>query len=120
MCIDAMEFVPPEDWPVVIGRLRQATRSDGWLYLTIELAPDEDLTPATEMARRSGLPVVSGEAMWDDPYGAYYHFYPSIPQVHAWLADAGFEIEEETEGSRVDDGYAYHHVLARVTSGPHR
>ena len=120
MCIDAMEFFPPEDWPVVMGRFRQATRSDGWLYLTIELAPDEELTLATEKARRSGLPVVSGEALWDDPDGAYYHYYPSIPQVHGWLADAGFEIEEEGEGPREDEGYAYHHALARVASGRHR
>lgn len=118
MCIDAMEFVPPEDWPVVMARFWQATHSDGWLYLTIELSADEALTLATEDARRSGLPIVNGEAIWDDPDGAYYHYYPSIPQVHAWVTDAGFEIEEETEGPRQDDGYAYHHVLARVTSGP--
>jgi cyclopropane fatty-acyl-phospholipid synthase-like methyltransferase len=119
MCIDAMEFVPPEDWPVVMARFRQATRSDGWLYLTIELAPDKELTLATEKARRSGLPVVSGEALWDDPDGAYYHYYPSIPRVRAWLADAGFKIEEEVEGPREDEGYAYHHVLARLASVPH-
>jgi SAM-dependent methyltransferase len=120
MCIDAMEFVPPEDWPVVIGRFRQAARMHGWLYLTIELAPAEELTEATEKARRSRLPVVSGEAMWDDPEGAYYHYYPSISQVHAWLASAGFQIEEETEGPREDEGYAYHHVLGHVALGPLR
>jgi SAM-dependent methyltransferase len=120
MCVDAMEFVPPEDWPVVVGRFRQATRIDGWFYLTIELAPEEELTLATEKARLSGIPVVSGEAIWDDPYGAYYHYYPSIPQVQAWLATAGFEIEEETEGPREDGGYAYHHVLAHVAQELHR
>jgi ubiquinone/menaquinone biosynthesis C-methylase UbiE len=31
MCVDAMEFVPPEDWPVVLERFRQVLRPGGWL-----------------------------------------------------------------------------------------
>jgi hypothetical protein len=31
---------------------------------------------------------------------------------------AGFVIEEEAEGPRIDDEYAYHHVLARVEVAP--
>ena len=27
MCIDAMENVPPEDWPTVVGNLRRALRA---------------------------------------------------------------------------------------------
>jgi predicted peptidase len=36
ICIDAMEYVPPEDWPVVLGNLRRAARPGGLVYLTVE------------------------------------------------------------------------------------
>jgi len=39
LCVDAMEFVPPEEWPAVLERFRRALHSGGWLYLTVELAP---------------------------------------------------------------------------------
>jgi SAM-dependent methyltransferase len=39
LCVDAMEFVPPEEWPAVLEQFRQALRPGGWLYLTVELAP---------------------------------------------------------------------------------
>jgi cyclopropane fatty-acyl-phospholipid synthase-like methyltransferase len=117
ICVDAMEFVPPEDWPAVLGRFRSALRAEGWLYFTVELARPENVREATDRARRSGLPVVGGEVMWDDPEGAYYHHYPSIEQVRTWVGDAGFVIDGETEGPWEDDEYAYHHVLAHATSG---
>jgi hypothetical protein len=34
----------------------------------------------------------------------------------AWVADAGFAIEEEAEGPWHEEGYAYHHVLARAAA----
>jgi hypothetical protein len=117
LCVDAMEFVPPEDWPLVLERFRRALRSGGWLYLTVELAPAGRVRAANQAARRSGLPVVDGEVIWDEPDG-YYHHYPSMQQVRAWLADAGFAIEEEAEGPWHDEGYAYHHLLARVAAAP--
>lgn len=113
MCVDAMEFVPPEDWPVVLAHFRRALRPGGWLYLTVELAREDRVREANEEARDSGLPVVEGEVMWEEPDG-YYHHYPSLEQVRAWLAAAGFLIEEEAEGAWHDDEYAYHHVLARL------
>jgi SAM-dependent methyltransferase len=117
LCVDAMEFVPPEDWPVVLERFHGALRSGGWLYLTVELAPADRVRAANQAARRSGLPVVDGEVIWDEPDGCYHH-YPSIQQVRTWLADAGFAIEEEAEGPWHDEGYAYHHMLARVAAPP--
>ena len=113
MCVDAMEFVPPEDWPGILERFRRALRPGGWLYLTVELVPEDRVRAANEEARRSGLPVVEGEVMWEEP-GGYYHHYPSMEQVRSWLGDAGFVIEEEVEGPLHAEGYAYHHVLARV------
>jgi cyclopropane fatty-acyl-phospholipid synthase-like methyltransferase len=116
ICVDAMEFVPPEDWPIVLERFRSALRPEGWLYLTIERVDPSEVLAATERTRASGLPVVEGEALWDDPEGAYYHHYPSMDRVRGWLTDAGFEIVEEAEGPWEDEGYAYHHVLARAAA----
>ena len=39
-------------------------------------------------------------------------------QVRAWLADAGFAIDQEAEAPWHEDGYGYHHVLARATAPP--
>jgi hypothetical protein len=72
---------------------------------------------ANQAARRAGLPVVDGEVIWDGPDG-YYHHYPSMQPVRAWLADAGFAIQQEIEGPWHQGGYAYHHVLARVAAPP--
>ena len=115
MCVDAMEFVPPEEWPVVLERFRHALRRNGWLYLTVELVGPAEIRAANEEARAAGLPVVDGEVIWHDP-DDYYHYYPSIEQVRTWVRDAGFIIEDDTEGAW-DEGYAYHHVLARTSEG---
>jgi SAM-dependent methyltransferase len=112
MCVDAMEFVPPEEWPEILERFRRALHPGGWLYLTVELHPADEVHAANDAARRAGHPVVDGEVVWEEPDG-YYHYYPSIEQVRDWVAEAGFTIEEETEGPWHDGGYAYHHVLAR-------
>jgi SAM-dependent methyltransferase len=117
LCVDAMEFVPPEEWPVVLERFHRALRSQGWLYLTVELAPGDRVRAGNQAARRSGLPVVDGEVIWEGPDG-YYHHYPSMGQVRSWLPGAGFTIQEEAEGPWHEEGYAYHHVLARVKASP--
>ena len=97
MCVDAMEFVPPEDWPAIMGRFRRALRRRGVLYLTIELAPADQVLALNEQARRSGVPVVDGEVFWDEPDG-YYHHHPTMQRVRTWITDAGFAIQEEEEG----------------------
>jgi SAM-dependent methyltransferase len=117
LCVDAMEFVPPEDWPPVLERFRRALRPVGWLYLTVELAPADRVRAANQAARERGLPVVEGEVIREGPDG-YYHHYPNMGQVRAWLAGAGFTIQEEAEGPWHQEGYAYHHVLARVKAAP--
>jgi SAM-dependent methyltransferase len=117
LCMDAMECIPPEDWPPVLERFHRALRPGGWLYLTVELARQDQVRAANQSARRSGLPVVDGEVVWDEPDGDY-HYYPSVQQVRAWLADAGFAVDQETEAPWHDEGYAYHHLLARVAAPP--
>jgi hypothetical protein len=39
LCVDPLESVLPEDWPVVLERWRRALRRGGWLFSTVELAP---------------------------------------------------------------------------------
>ena len=36
MTVDAMENVPPEDWPVVVANIRRALKPGGHYYLTLE------------------------------------------------------------------------------------
>ena len=95
MCVDAMEMIPPEDWPVIIEGFRRALRPGGRLYLTVERVPGDQVGRGGEDARRSGLPVVEGEVMWEDDL---YHHYPSMDRVWVWLADAGFVVDEDLEG----------------------
>jgi SAM-dependent methyltransferase len=110
MCVDALEMVPPEDWPVVLERFNRGLRPGGWLYLTVERVPDTDVREANEEARASGLPVVEGEAVWQDE--DLYHHYPPMDQVRTWLKDAGLRVREDAEAPW-DGGYTYHHLLAR-------
>jgi len=116
MCVDAMEMIPPEDWPVVVGRFRRALRPDGWLYLTVELHRDDEIRAKNEEARREGLPVVDGEVLLED---GGYHYYPAIEQVRQWVEEAGFVVEVSTEGPW-HQSYAYHHMLARARATPKR
>jgi SAM-dependent methyltransferase len=115
MCVDAMEFVPPEEWPAVLEGFRRALRPGGRLYVTVELAAEDVVRTLNEEARRAGRPVVEGEVFYEEPDG-YYHYHPGMDRVRAWLSGAGFVIEEDAEGPWDDDEeFAYHHVLARAT-----
>jgi cyclopropane fatty-acyl-phospholipid synthase-like methyltransferase len=103
ICIDALELIAPEDWPLVLGNLRRALRRDGLLYFTVELIAPELLRESQERALAQGLPIVPGEYAHE----AGYHFYPDLAQVRAWTREAGFTILQERTG---DD---YQHFLAR-------
>jgi ubiquinone/menaquinone biosynthesis C-methylase UbiE len=111
MCIDAMENVPPEDWPRVLGNLRRALRPGGRLYLTVEEPDQADLDRAQADAVASGLPVVPGEMTAE---GAGYHYYPSRQQVAGWLEAAGLVVEAEGRSDE-GDSYGYLHLLVRPT-----
>jgi ubiquinone/menaquinone biosynthesis C-methylase UbiE len=105
MCVDAMENVFPEDWPLVLANLRRALRPGGHLYLTVELIDEQELERVFAEATASGLPVVRGE---HTSPGGGYHYYPALDRVAAWVRDAGLEPVEDGDG---DD---YHHLLTRV------
>ena len=109
MCIDAMENIPPEDWPRVAANLRRAVPPGGQVYLTVEEPNQVDLERAQADATASGLPVVAGEMTGE---GAGYHYYPSREQVGGWLEEAGLAVVAE-DVSDEGDGYGYLHLLTR-------
>ncbi len=110
MCVDAMEHVPPEEWPLVLTNLRRALRQGGHLYLTVEQVDRRRLERAFDEATAGGLPVVFGDRA-DDATGGYHH-YPSREQVRRWLDDAQLTVVDE--GDEELDGYGYHHLLVRA------
>jgi cyclopropane fatty-acyl-phospholipid synthase-like methyltransferase len=97
VCIDAMEFMPPEDWPGILERFHRALRPGGLLYLTVELHPEDQVRERNQEARRSGLRLVKGEIVWDAPDGLLTTTTRRLEPIRAWLAAAGFVIEEEAE-----------------------
>ena len=116
MCVDALEMIPPEDYPVVLAAFGRALQSRGRLYVTMERVPEDQVREWTEETGRSGLPAVEGEVIWED---VLYHQYPSMDRVRGWLAETGFAVDEDIEGpwSEGDERYVYHHLLAHVPEG---
>jgi ubiquinone/menaquinone biosynthesis C-methylase UbiE len=107
MCIDAMEYVSPEDWPLVLGNLHKAVRSRGLIYLTVEQVDAAELASVFAEASAEGLPIVYGENL----RRGGYHYYPSHDRVSAWLEDEGLEIvNEDVSRGRT---YTYLHLLVQ-------
>jgi SAM-dependent methyltransferase len=102
ICVDAMEFVFPEDWPLVVGNLCRAMKPGAPAYLTVELAAAEDVRADFEKGWQLGLPVVYGESA-----DVGYHYYPELARVREWLHEARFRVIEEAEGDE------YRHFLLR-------
>jgi len=109
MTIDAMEHVPPEDWPLVLANLHRATRPGGLLYLTVEEVADQVIEEAFATLTRRGLPAVRGEVTDGDVAG--YHYYPGRDRVTGWFRAAGLQIIDE--GLSREDGWGYHHFLLK-------
>ena len=55
LCIDAMENIPPEHWPLVLANLHRAMRPGGLLYLTVEEVADSVLEEAFAALTGQGL-----------------------------------------------------------------
>ena len=108
MCIDAMEFVFPEDWPRVLANLHRAVRGNGLVYLTVEQIDPAEIASVFAEATAEGLPVVHGENI---RRGGGYHYYPSEDRIARWLAAEGLEIVEQ--GISRARTYGYLHILAR-------
>ena len=109
ICMDAMENVPPEDWPVVLANFHQALKPQGYLYFTaetLENADEQEIKDAFEKAQRAGLPVVFGEV----PFEEVYHYHPANRQVREWAQQAGFEVIREGNG----EIWYYHTFLRKI------
>jgi SAM-dependent methyltransferase len=113
LTVDAMENVPPEDWPLVVRNLRRAVRPGGHLYLTVEEQEPAEIEEAWRRNRERGLPAVRGEIVEGDTAG--YHYYPGREQVREWLAAEGLEVVDE--GSDQEDGWGYWHLIVVTPSG---
>lgn len=103
ICIDAMEFVAPEDWLLVLNNFHRALKRNGYLYFTVELIKSEELDHAYSEGQKQGLPVVEGEYAHE----GYYHYYPALDQVRIWVSQTSFSVIEEGEGDN------YHHFLVQ-------
>jgi len=110
MTIDAMEHIPPEDWPLVLANLHRAARHGGLVYLTVEEVAEPEIEDAFAALTRRGLPAVRGEVI-DGNVGGY-HYYPGPAQVTAWLQAAGLHILDE--GFQPEDGWGYRHFLLQA------
>jgi len=105
MCLDAMENVFPEGWPLVLSNLARAAHAHSPLYFTVEfLSSEEEVQIAYEAGKRLGLPLIYGEYA----HHGGYHYYPTNEQVLAWIAGAGLTLLERSEGDE------YWHYLVRT------
>jgi 2-polyprenyl-3-methyl-5-hydroxy-6-metoxy-1,4-benzoquinol methylase len=124
ICMDAMEHICLEDYPLILRNFQKALKPGGVLYFTADRAenPDFDLEAHYERAKALGLPVVFGEVTDEAAYEqainqpevsgeqadiAVYHYYPPLEKVREWIDQAGFAIEEEGVGSGL------HHFIVR-------
>ncbi|MGN6680421.1 MAG: class I SAM-dependent methyltransferase [Streptosporangiaceae bacterium] len=110
--IDALENVPPEDYPKVLANLRRSVKPGGVLYLTVEEVDQKHIDAAFEGLMARGMPAVHGEIVEGNVAG--YHYYPGRERVLGWLADAGLEVIDE--GYSAEDGWGYRHFLLRAPS----
>ena len=110
LCIDAMEHVPPEDWPRVVANLGRARRDGGLVYMSLEVLADQQahLDRALADALARGLPAVRGEDVGEDTGG--YHFYPADEQIREWLDAARLRTVEDTADMTYGD-WGYRHLL---------
>jgi SAM-dependent methyltransferase len=115
MTIDAMENVPPEDWPLVLANLHRVVRPGGHLYLTVEEGHDAEVEAAFVSMMERGLPAVRGEMIEGGAAG--YHYYPGRERVLGWIAAEGLEVVAE-EYDHARDAWGYRHLLLRAPGEP--
>ena len=109
--VDAVENIPPEDWPLVLANLRRAVRPGGVMYLTVEEVEQAEIDQAFQSLSARGLPAVRGEIVEGDVAG--YHYYPGREQVVEWFERENLAILDE--GFRRDNGWGYRHFLLRAS-----
>ena len=110
LTIDAMEHIPPEDWPGVLANLRRAARPGGLVYVTVEELRRHYIERAFESLSARGLPAVRGELVEEDAPG--YHYFPGRDRAVDWFGQQGLAIIDE--GFRWENGWGYRHFLLRT------
>jgi cyclopropane fatty-acyl-phospholipid synthase-like methyltransferase len=110
LTIDAMEHIPPEDWPLVLANLDRAARPGGLVYVTVEEVAAPVIEDAFATLTQRGLPAVRGEVI-DGNVGGY-HYYPGRDQATALFQTAGLHILDE--GYTQQDGWGYRHFLLQA------
>jgi SAM-dependent methyltransferase len=105
--VDAMENIPPEDWPLVLANLHRAIRPGGVMYLTVEEVEQAEIDQAFQSPSARRLPAVRGEIAEGDVAG--YHYYPGREQAAGWFGRENLAILDE--GFRRDNGWGYRHFL---------
>jgi hypothetical protein len=93
LAIEAMQHIPPEDWPGVLANLRRAVRPGGLVYLTVQDLHQHQIQRAFESLRARGLPAVRGELAGEDTPG--YHYFPGRDQAADWFGRQGLVIVDE-------------------------
>ena len=110
ICIEALEHVFPEDWPVIMNGFSRALKPGGLLYFNADLGGGRE-KDAYERAKAQGLPVVFGEVA-DQVEALFaqavesggkmkavdemvYHYCPSVEQVRDWIEQAEMVIDME-------------------------
>ena len=68
ICMDAMELVFPEDWPLVLRNFHRALKPQSHLHFTVELPDEAELRDSQQAAAAQGLPVVEGELAHEEGY----------------------------------------------------
>jgi len=109
MTVDAMENVPPEDWPDVLANLHWAVRPGGPVYLTVEELRDDLVEAAFAELLAQGLPAVRGEVTGGGAAG--YHYYPGRERVVGWIAAEGLTIVDEASEAGPNGDWGYRHFL---------
>lgn len=111
LCVDAMENVPPEEWPIVLGGFVNAVKPESPIYLTVEIPGEDD----RRAAANPQPPLVEGEVLWPDEHGGGYHFFPDTELVASWLAAYGLTVLDTAEA----DGMR-HYLVRTAEAGPTR
>ncbi len=109
LTIDAMQHIPPEDWPGVLANVRRAVQPGGLVYLTVQELEQHHIQRAFESLCARGLPAVRGELAEEDTPG--YHYFPGRDQAAGWFGQQGLAIVDE--GFRRGNGWGHHHFLLR-------
>ena len=113
LTIDAMQHIPPEDWPGVLANLHRAARPGGLVYLTVHELECHHLQQAFASLSACGLPAVRGEFAGPETPG--YHCCPGRDQAVDWFGQQGLTIAGD--GFRQENGWGYRHFLLRTGPG---